>query len=59
VHRVTLAGDVPVDVQGEQSRILQGDAAEYSIIADIDRIPGFAANSSVLLRVIRREHLSP
>ncbi len=44
VHRVTLAGDVPVDVHGEQSRILQGDAAEYSIIADIDRLPGFAAN---------------
>jgi taurine dioxygenase len=39
-----LAGDVPVDVHGEQSRILQGDAAEYSIIADIDRLPGFAAN---------------
>ncbi|GAA3194060.1 TauD/TfdA family dioxygenase [Rhodococcus baikonurensis] len=34
-----IGGDVPVDVHGEQSRILQGDAAEYSIIADIDRLP--------------------
>ncbi|WP_069147395.1 TauD/TfdA dioxygenase family protein [Rhodococcus erythropolis] len=44
VHRVTLAGDVPVDVHGEQSRIIKGDASEFSIVADIDRLPGFAAN---------------
>ncbi|MDJ0016417.1 TauD/TfdA family dioxygenase [Rhodococcus erythropolis] len=44
LHRVTLAGDVPVDVHGEQSRIIKGDASEFSIVADIDRLPGFAAN---------------
>ncbi|TSD46275.1 TauD/TfdA family dioxygenase [Rhodococcus sp. KBS0724] len=44
VHRVTLAGDVPVDVHGESSRIIKGDASEFSIIADIERLPGFAAN---------------
>ena len=44
VHRVTLAGDVPVDVHGESSRIIKGDASEFSIVADIERLPGFAAN---------------
>lgn len=44
VHRVTLAGDVPVDVHGESSRIIKGDASDFSIIADIERLPGFAAN---------------
>ncbi|MDN6438759.1 MAG: TauD/TfdA family dioxygenase [Corynebacterium nuruki] len=31
-HRVTLAGPVPVSVGGERSRILSGDASEYSVI---------------------------
>ncbi|MDI9916334.1 TauD/TfdA family dioxygenase [Rhodococcus sp. IEGM 1379] len=44
VHRVTLAGDVPVDVRGESSRIIKGDASEFSIIEDVERLPGFAAN---------------
>ena len=32
MHRITLAGDVPVSVTGECSRIICGDASEYSII---------------------------
>src|SRR5271166_4616134 len=32
MHRITLAGDIPVSVHGEQSRVISGDAAEYSVI---------------------------
>jgi len=32
MHRITLAGDIPVSVTGECSRIICGDASEYSII---------------------------
>jgi taurine dioxygenase len=30
LSRVTLAGDVPVDVYGERSRVIAGDASQYS-----------------------------
>ncbi|MET7336887.1 TauD/TfdA family dioxygenase [Nonomuraea sp. NPDC005650] len=33
LHRVTIAGDVPVGVDGRPSVVLKGDAAEYSPIA--------------------------
>jgi alpha-ketoglutarate-dependent sulfate ester dioxygenase len=32
MHRITLAGDIPVSVHGERSRIVSGDASEYSIV---------------------------
>jgi taurine dioxygenase len=32
LHRITLAGDVPVNIHGERSRAITGDAAAYSII---------------------------
>ncbi|MBP2212810.1 taurine dioxygenase [Rhodococcus ruber] len=32
LHRITLAGDVPVSVHGEASRLVAGDASAYSII---------------------------
>jgi len=32
MHRITLAGDIPVSVRGEQSRVISGDATEYSVI---------------------------
>jgi alpha-ketoglutarate-dependent taurine dioxygenase len=32
VHRITLAGDIPVSVRGERSRVIQGDATEYSVV---------------------------
>ncbi|SPM35642.1 Taurine dioxygenase, alpha-ketoglutarate-dependent [Mycobacterium rhizamassiliense] len=32
MHRITLAGDIPVSVRGERSRAIQGDASEYSVI---------------------------
>ncbi|OBK27243.1 TauD/TfdA dioxygenase family protein [Mycobacterium asiaticum] len=34
VHRITLAGDIPVNVRGERSRAIQGDASDYSVIDD-------------------------
>jgi alpha-ketoglutarate-dependent taurine dioxygenase len=34
MHRITLAGDIPVNVQGERSRVIAGDAADYSVIDD-------------------------
>jgi taurine dioxygenase len=33
LHRVTVAGDVPVGVDGEPSYIIKGDASHYSIVA--------------------------
>jgi alpha-ketoglutarate-dependent sulfate ester dioxygenase len=30
LHRVTLAGDIPVDVNGVRSRVIVGDASQYS-----------------------------
>jgi alpha-ketoglutarate-dependent sulfate ester dioxygenase len=32
MHRVTLAGDIPVSVNGEHSRVVSGDATDYSVI---------------------------
>lgn len=43
LHRVTLAGDVPVDVHGERSQILHGDASHYSGIELTQRLELFAA----------------
>ncbi|SIR64554.1 TauD/TfdA dioxygenase family protein [Williamsia sterculiae] len=34
LNRITLAGDVPVDVHGERSRTLKGDASHYSDIVE-------------------------
>ncbi|EIC62058.1 TauD/TfdA dioxygenase family protein [Mycobacteroides abscessus] len=43
LHRVTLAGDVPVDVHGRRSQILLGDASHYSGIETPQRLELFAA----------------
>jgi taurine dioxygenase len=32
--RVTLAGDIPVDVHGQRSRAIVGDASRYSSVVD-------------------------
>jgi alpha-ketoglutarate-dependent sulfate ester dioxygenase len=32
MHRITLAGDIPVGVHGERSRVVSGDASDYSIV---------------------------
>ena len=34
LHRVTLAGDIPVDVGGVRSRVIVGDASQYSDVVD-------------------------
>ncbi|WP_241384829.1 TauD/TfdA dioxygenase family protein [Rhodococcus sp. CH91] len=41
VHRVTLAGDLPVSVDGATSRIRTGDASHFSVVDTPDRFPGF------------------
>ncbi len=38
LSRVTLAGDIPVDVQGEQSRTIAGDASAYSQVVEPVRL---------------------
>ncbi|SKT64200.1 putative taurine dioxygenase [Mycobacteroides abscessus subsp. abscessus] len=38
MHRVTLAGDVPVGVKGESSRVIAGDASDYSVIDNPKRL---------------------
>ena len=32
LSRVTLAGDIPLDVRGERSRVVAGDASDYSAV---------------------------
>ena len=32
MHRITLAGDVPVSLDGERSRVISGDASGYFVI---------------------------
>lgn len=39
LHRITLAGDVPVNVHGERSRGLVGDATHYSVIDEPVAVP--------------------
>jgi alkyl sulfatase len=34
LNRVTLAGDIPVDVDGQRSRVVAGDASQYSDVVD-------------------------
>lgn len=41
LQRITLAGDLPVAVNGTTSRVVQGDASEYSAIETPSRLPGF------------------
>ena len=44
LSRVTLAGDIPVSVRGERSRVVAGDASGYSAV--VDPGPGRAAKAS-------------
>ncbi|MFB7718364.1 MULTISPECIES: TauD/TfdA dioxygenase family protein [unclassified Nocardia] len=43
LHRITLAGDVPVGITGAHSEVLLGDASHYSAIVDSPRLTFFAA----------------
>ncbi|MDG3012659.1 TauD/TfdA family dioxygenase [Rhodococcus sp. D2-41] len=43
IHRVTLAGDVPVDVHGETSRALKGDASAFSVVEQVRPLAGARA----------------
>jgi taurine dioxygenase len=45
---VTLAGSVPTSVTGERSRILTGDASEYSVIDDVRPLVGYVGDASVI-----------
>ncbi len=40
LERITLAGDVPVSVHGEYSRVAAGDASGYSALPGPDRLAG-------------------
>jgi taurine dioxygenase len=40
LSRVTLAGDIPVDVHGERSRVIAGDASHYADVVDPVRLAG-------------------
>ena len=39
LERITLAGDIPVNIHGERSRSIAGDASEYSIIEGASTLP--------------------
>ncbi|AGP29683.1 TauD/TfdA dioxygenase family protein [Corynebacterium terpenotabidum] len=48
LHRVTLAGTVPTSVDGEQSRIITGDASEYSVIDEVRPLVDYQGDAAVL-----------
>lgn len=50
--RVTLAGDVPVDVHGRRSRVIAGDASTYSDIVVAVRPAGRTDQSRSIIRAI-------
>jgi alpha-ketoglutarate-dependent sulfate ester dioxygenase len=35
LHRVTVAGDIPVGVDGQRSSVIQGDASHYTTVAQV------------------------
>jgi alpha-ketoglutarate-dependent sulfate ester dioxygenase len=43
LSRITLAGDIPVGVTGERSRVIAGDASDFSSVAE----PGLPSPSAV------------
>jgi len=45
VNRVTLAGDIPVGVDGRRSTVLAGDASHYSVVDDPQRVADFVPAS--------------
>ena len=47
MHRVTLAGDIPISVSGERSHIVQGDASAYSVIDKPHRAVAFAGSTEL------------
>jgi len=38
LHRITLAGDVPVNLDGQRSRTLKGDASHFSPVAEVTAV---------------------
>ncbi|MEV0360025.1 TauD/TfdA family dioxygenase [Nocardia sp. NPDC050697] len=45
LHRVTLAGDIPVDVRGRRSTTVAGDPENYSPVVAAPLLPGVGAPS--------------
>lgn len=45
LHRVTLAGDIPVDVRGRRSETLIGDPDAYSPVVEAPVLPGAGASA--------------
>ncbi len=42
LHRVTVAGDVPVGVDGNQSSVIKGDASHYTTVAQVPTLASVA-----------------
>ncbi|MCF8571492.1 TauD/TfdA family dioxygenase [Gordonia sp. HY002] len=42
LHRITLAGDVPVNAEGRTGEIITGDASHYSVVEQPKRLAPFA-----------------
>jgi FMN-dependent oxidoreductase (nitrilotriacetate monooxygenase family) len=43
LHRVTVAGDIPVGVHGRSSYSIEGDASHYTSVAEVAEVAEFAA----------------
>lgn len=48
LHRVTLAGAIPVGVDGRPSRVLSGDASEYSVIDTARPLVGYRGDAAAI-----------
>lgn len=48
LHRVTLAGSVPTSVTGQRSRIITGDAGDYSVIDTPRPLVDYRGDASVI-----------
>jgi taurine dioxygenase len=50
VNRVTLAGDIPVGVNSDRSRVIAGDAADYSVVETPRPLVGWEPASAASIR---------
>ena len=48
LHRVTLAGAIPVGIDGRPSTVLRGDASEYSVVDTAPPLRDYRGDASVL-----------
>ena len=59
LNRVTVAGDVPVGIEGKESYSIAGDASHYTSVATYARRAGMVEPSSHCARSVSKSRRSP